>query len=98
VTTRDLAGADAQAARDLADADAKAVRDEAEAAARVIRDRADQHSVSVRRSAEGSVFFYVTPAEVRAALVEFAGQHLVEFTDQPEALEWRASRADESAA
>jgi hypothetical protein len=38
-------------------------------------------------------FFYVAPAEVRDALAEFAGQHLVEFTDEPEALEWRASRA-----
>ncbi|GAA1944566.1 DUF4041 domain-containing protein [Kitasatospora viridis] len=36
-------------------------------------------------------FFYVTPGEVRDALAEFAGQHLVEFTDQAEALEWRAS-------
>lgn len=38
-------------------------------------------------------FFYVTAAEVRDALQEFAGQHLVEFTDEPEALEWRASAA-----
>ncbi|MEW1914756.1 DUF4041 domain-containing protein [Kitasatospora sp. NPDC085895] len=36
-------------------------------------------------------FFYVSPAEVRDALGEFAGQHLVEFVDEPEALEWRAS-------
>ncbi|MFD9124309.1 DUF4041 domain-containing protein [Kitasatospora sp. NPDC059571] len=36
-------------------------------------------------------FFYVSPAEVRDALGEFAGQHLVEFIDEPEALEWRAS-------
>jgi hypothetical protein len=37
-------------------------------------------------------FFYVTPAEVRAALQRFAGEHLVEFTETPQALEWRASR------
>ncbi|WP_254897926.1 GIY-YIG nuclease family protein [Kitasatospora sp. NA04385] len=36
-------------------------------------------------------FFYVSPAEVRDALQEYVGQHLVEFTDAPEALEWRAS-------
>lgn len=36
-------------------------------------------------------FFYVTPAEVRNALERFAGQHLVEFTEVPPALEWRAS-------
>ncbi|MFJ2632887.1 DUF4041 domain-containing protein [Streptomyces sp. NPDC087422] len=36
-------------------------------------------------------FFYVTPAEVRDALQRYAGQHLVEFTEEPEALEWRAS-------
>jgi hypothetical protein len=37
-------------------------------------------------------FFYVTPIEVREAIQEFAGQHLVEFTEEPQALEWRASR------
>ncbi len=36
-------------------------------------------------------FFYVSPAEVRDALQEYVGQHLVEFTEVPEALEWRAS-------
>ncbi|MFC1439767.1 DUF4041 domain-containing protein [Streptacidiphilus sp. N1-10] len=36
-------------------------------------------------------FFYVSPSEVRDALQTYAGQHLIEFTDEPEALEWRAS-------
>ncbi|MFB8046566.1 DUF4041 domain-containing protein [Streptomyces hydrogenans] len=39
-------------------------------------------------------FFYVTPTEVRTALQRFAGEHLVEFTETPQALEWRASRTD----
>ncbi|MGW5254112.1 DUF4041 domain-containing protein [Streptomyces sp. NPDC004012] len=38
-------------------------------------------------------FFRVTPAEVRDALQRYAGQHLVEFTEEPQALEWRASQA-----
>ncbi|MFD4956505.1 DUF4041 domain-containing protein [Streptomyces sp. NPDC058451] len=38
-------------------------------------------------------FFRVTPAEVRDALQRYAGQHLVEFTEEPQALEWRASKA-----
>ncbi|MFK3732369.1 DUF4041 domain-containing protein [Streptomyces sp. NPDC088090] len=38
-------------------------------------------------------FFHVTPAEVRTALERFAGEHLVEFTETPQALEWRASTA-----
>jgi hypothetical protein len=37
-------------------------------------------------------FFYVTPGDVRDALQRRAGQHLVEFMEEPEALEWRASR------
>ncbi|XQE77577.1 DUF4041 domain-containing protein [Streptomyces microflavus] len=37
-------------------------------------------------------FFYVTPTEVRTALERFAGEHLVEFSEIPQALEWRASR------
>ena len=36
-------------------------------------------------------FFYVRPAEVREALQRYAGQHLLEFHEQPEAPEWRAS-------
>ncbi|MGW4725458.1 DUF4041 domain-containing protein [Streptomyces sp. NPDC004291] len=39
-------------------------------------------------------FFYVTPAQVRTALERFAGEHLVEFTETPQALEWRAGRTD----
>ncbi|MGW7420698.1 DUF4041 domain-containing protein [Streptomyces sp. NPDC054813] len=38
-------------------------------------------------------FFRVTPAQVRDALQRYAGQHLVEFTEEPQALEWRASQA-----
>ncbi|MFD4502327.1 DUF4041 domain-containing protein [Streptomyces sp. NPDC058457] len=37
-------------------------------------------------------FFYATPTEVRDALQRFAGQHLIEFTEEPQALEWRAGR------
>ncbi|MFE3852402.1 DUF4041 domain-containing protein [Streptomyces griseorubiginosus] len=37
-------------------------------------------------------FFYATPAEVRDALRRFAGQHLIEFTEEPQALEWRAGQ------
>ncbi|SRR5579884_1264883 len=36
-------------------------------------------------------FFRATPAEVRDALARFDGQHLLEFHEEPEALEWRAS-------
>ncbi|GAB2631070.1 DUF4041 domain-containing protein [Kribbella swartbergensis] len=36
-------------------------------------------------------YFYATPAEVRDELARIAGQHLVEYRDVPEALEWRAS-------
>lgn len=38
-------------------------------------------------------FFRVTPAQVRDALQRYADQHLVEFTEEPQALEWRASQA-----
>ncbi|MET7982605.1 MULTISPECIES: DUF4041 domain-containing protein [unclassified Streptomyces] len=37
-------------------------------------------------------FFYATPTEVRDALQPFTGQHLIEFTEEPQALEWRAGR------
>lgn len=37
-------------------------------------------------------FFYATPAEVRDVLEQIGGQHLIEYTDLPEAAEWRASR------
>ncbi|NJP16030.1 DUF4041 domain-containing protein [Streptomyces thermoviolaceus subsp. thermoviolaceus] len=42
-------------------------------------------------------FFYATPAEVRDALQRFAGQHLIEFTEEPQALEWRAGRHSDDA-
>ncbi|MFE4871653.1 DUF4041 domain-containing protein [Streptomyces sp. NPDC056682] len=38
-------------------------------------------------------FFYVTPVEVRDALERCAGEHVVEFSEVPQALEWRASTA-----
>jgi Meiotically Up-regulated Gene 113 (MUG113) protein len=36
-------------------------------------------------------FFYATPAEVRSVVEEIAGQHLLEFHETPEAIEWRTS-------
>jgi hypothetical protein len=36
-------------------------------------------------------FFYATPGEVRAILERVAGQHLLEYHETPEAIEWRAS-------
>ncbi|GHH64839.1 hypothetical protein GCM10017673_08210 [Streptosporangium violaceochromogenes] len=36
-------------------------------------------------------FFRATPAEVRNLLQQIAGQHLLEYRDVPEALEWRQS-------
>ncbi|WP_204745641.1 hypothetical protein [Glycomyces paridis] len=33
----------------------------------------------------------MSPAEVREALAKLAGEHLLEYTDEPEAYEWRAS-------
>jgi len=36
-------------------------------------------------------FFYVTPAQVRDALSQIAGPHLLEFHEEAAALEWRAS-------
>lgn len=42
-------------------------------------------------------FFYADPAQVRETLQQIAGQHLLEFHDVPEALEWRAGGAHEQA-
>ncbi|MEU4240845.1 DUF4041 domain-containing protein [Actinoplanes sp. NPDC026619] len=39
-------------------------------------------------------FFYASPAEVRGILAQVAGQHLLEYHEDPEAVEWRASRRD----
>jgi len=36
-------------------------------------------------------FFYATPSEVRTVVEEIAGQHVLEYTETPEAVEWRAS-------
>jgi hypothetical protein len=38
-------------------------------------------------------FFRTTPASVLALLEQVAGTHLLEFTEVPEALEWRASKS-----
>ncbi|WP_082310440.1 DUF4041 domain-containing protein [Nonomuraea sp. SBT364] len=44
------------------------------------------NKVNLRRE-----FFHVTPAEVRDLLQKIAGQHLLEYRDTAEALEWRQS-------
>ncbi|WP_155334395.1 DUF4041 domain-containing protein, partial [Acrocarpospora corrugata] len=44
------------------------------------------NKVNLRRE-----FFHATPAEVRDLLVKIAGQHLLEYRDTAEALEWRQS-------
>lgn len=36
-------------------------------------------------------FFFATPAHVKQILTDIAGQHLLEYRDEPEAGEWRAS-------
>ncbi|KAA5835214.1 DUF4041 domain-containing protein [Saccharopolyspora hirsuta] len=36
-------------------------------------------------------FFYATPAEVRELLLELGDDHVLEYTDTAEAIEWRAS-------
>ncbi|MBO2451189.1 DUF4041 domain-containing protein [Actinomadura barringtoniae] len=46
------------------------------------------NQVNLRRE-----FFYATPPEVRETLERLAGNHLLEYTETPEALEWRASRS-----
>jgi hypothetical protein len=42
-------------------------------------------------------FFRTTPASVLTLLEQVAGSHLLEFTEIPEALEWRASKPSQSA-
>jgi hypothetical protein len=36
-------------------------------------------------------YFYVSPSQVRAVLEKLAGEHLLEYVEEPEAYEWRAS-------
>jgi hypothetical protein len=36
-------------------------------------------------------FFYATPAEVKTALVELGNEHILEYNDDADAVEWRAS-------
>ncbi|BCB91183.1 DUF4041 domain-containing protein [Phytohabitans suffuscus] len=53
----------------------------------------DEHrvnKVNARRE-----FFYADPAQVRDLLQEIAGQHLLEYHETPQALEWRASGTHE---
>lgn len=42
-------------------------------------------------------FFYANPAEVRELLAKIDGSHLLEYTELPEAAEWRASGSRRSA-
>jgi hypothetical protein len=39
-------------------------------------------------------FFHASPADVRDLLARISGQHLLEYREIPEALEWRASRKE----
>ncbi|MGW7681642.1 DUF4041 domain-containing protein [Kribbella sp. NPDC054772] len=50
------------------------------------------NKVNLRRE-----YFHATPAEVRDQLARIAGQHLLEYHDLPEALEWRASGGQDTA-
>ncbi|GAA1008817.1 chromosome segregation ATPase [Acrocarpospora pleiomorpha] len=50
------------------------------------------NKVNLRRE-----FFRATPAEVKVLLEKIAGQHLLEYRDIPEALEWRQSANAEAA-
>lgn len=45
----------------------------------------------VNRINLGREFFYATPAEVKGLLAKYAGPHLLEYREDPEAAEWRAS-------
>lgn len=52
----------------------------------------------VNRVNSAREFFYATPGEVKEHLKRIAGQHLLEYREEPEAAEWRASgshRADD---
>ncbi|WP_027345269.1 DUF4041 domain-containing protein [Hamadaea tsunoensis] len=51
----------------------------------MLRDRA-VNKVNLRRE-----FFYATPAEVRDLLREAASEHVLQFHEEPEAVEWRQS-------
>lgn len=51
------------------------------------------HRINIARE-----FFYCTPGEVMEQLRRIAGQHLLEYREEAEAAEWRASgslRADQ---
>jgi hypothetical protein len=49
-------------------------------------DKQRVNKVNIRRE-----FFYADPAQVRDLLQQIAGQHLLEYHETPQALEWRAS-------
>jgi len=55
---------------------------------------ADQRVNRVNKHRE---FFYASPAQVRDKLATIAGQHLLEYRDIPDALEWHASGAHATA-
>ncbi|MDN3353184.1 DUF4041 domain-containing protein [Actinomadura sp. DC4] len=57
--------------------------------ARLHNDFADRrvNRVNLRRE-----FFYATPAEVRQLLERLTDQHILEYHENPEAMEWRASK------
>ncbi|NUQ86922.1 MAG: DUF4041 domain-containing protein [Glycomyces artemisiae] len=48
----------------------------------------------VNRVNQRREFFYVNPEQVRDELAKLEGEHLLEYTDHPEAYEWRASGGD----
>lgn len=54
-------------------------------------------SQRVNRVNSRKEFFYVTPGEVRDTLERYAGEHVVEFNEVPQALEWRASTTGQDA-
>ncbi len=43
-------------------------------------------------------FFFVSPGEVREVLGRVGRDHVVQWTDTAEAIEWRQSRADQDRA
>ncbi|MEV5412214.1 DUF4041 domain-containing protein [Thermopolyspora sp. NPDC052614] len=56
------------------------------------------HDRRVNRVNPRREFFYATPAEVRDLLQKIAGQHLLEYRETPEALEWRQSARTQATA
>jgi hypothetical protein len=65
--------------------------DDAVALERALHQEFEAHRVN--RVNARREFFHVKPAQVRDALARYAGQHLLEFHEEPDAPEWRASLA-----